>query len=69
MYVGLDGDEAYSRSLQLLYGEATLNLALDLLNGEQRFFGFSALGADFEGSAAHRQLLAAYAKVQACKAG
>lgn len=67
--VGLDGDEAYSRSLQLLYGEATLNLALDLLNGEQRFFGFSALGADFEGSAAHRQLLAAYAKVQACKAG
>lgn len=65
--VGLEGDENYSAALELLYGAETLEQALALLNGEQRFFGLGGLGANYEGSSLHQKLLAAYAKVQACK--
>ncbi|MBS1155966.1 MAG: hypothetical protein H6R07_1890 [Proteobacteria bacterium] len=66
--VVLEEYESYLPALQLLYGEQTLQQALALLNGEARFFGLGALGPNFEASAMHQKLLAAYAKVQAHKA-
>ncbi len=65
--MGLEEYESYLPTLQLLYGEQTVHLALDLLDGEARFFGLGALGSNFEASAMHQKLLAAYAKVQVCK--
>jgi ribosomal protein S12 methylthiotransferase accessory factor len=53
----------YATALRLLYGSDTLDLALALLNQEQRFWGLGALGPNFEASANHSALLAAYRKV------
>ncbi len=66
--VALDEYESYLPALQSLYGEQTLQQALALLNGEARFFGLGALGSNFEASAMHQKLLAAYGKVQVRKA-
>ena len=53
----------YAAALRLLYGSDTLDLALALLNQEQRFWGLGALGSNFEASVNHSALLAAYRKV------
>jgi ribosomal protein S12 methylthiotransferase accessory factor len=53
----------YAPALRLLYGSDTLDLALALLNQEQRFWGLGALGSNFEASVNHSALLAAYRKV------
>ncbi len=53
----------YAAALRLLYGSDTLDLALALLNQEQRFWGLGALGPNFEASVNHSALLAAYRKV------
>ncbi|MDD4887887.1 MAG: 30S ribosomal protein S12 methylthiotransferase accessory factor YcaO, partial [Thiomonas sp.] len=53
----------YAPALRLLYGADTLDLALALLNQEQRFWGLTTLGPNFEASANHSTLLAAYRKV------
>ena len=53
----------YAPALRLLYGSYTLDLALALLNQEQRLWGLGALGPNFEASVNHSALLAAYRKV------
>ena len=62
-------NESYLPVLYALFGERTVQQAQSLLSGETRFFGLGALGANFEASGMHQKLLAAYAKVQACKVG
>ncbi|NRR29480.1 YcaO-like family protein [Oxalobacteraceae bacterium] len=59
----LDERENYRVSLALLYGAETLRTAEALLDGSERFFGLATLGPDFEGSAMHQTLLAAYDKL------
>ena len=63
-----DASENYTRSLALMFGAETLQLAEALLDGSERFFGLDTLGADFEGSAMHQTLLAAYDKLFAADA-
>ena len=60
----LEDVERYDASLRLLFGEKTLKQAFALVNREEQFFGLNTLGANFEGSEMHRQLLMAYEKVQ-----
>ena len=50
-----------------LYGAATLEQAMALLDGELRFFDQPSPGLDLVGCDMHQRLLAAYAKVQALK--
>ncbi len=47
-----------------MYGRATLEQAFSLFNQDERFFGLSTLGPDFEGSVIHQRLLDAYRKVR-----
>lgn len=61
--MNLDDAGNYRRSLDLLYGAATVRQAEALLNRSERFFGLETLGADMEGSQMHRTLLAAYDKL------
>jgi ribosomal protein S12 methylthiotransferase accessory factor len=55
----------FEPALALLYGSDTLNQAFALFNQDERFFGLTTLGADFQGSPIHQRLLAAYRKVRA----
>jgi ribosomal protein S12 methylthiotransferase accessory factor len=61
--VRLEEPENFRRSLELLYGADTLAMAEALLDGSERFFGLETLGPNFEGSALHQSLLAAYDKL------
>ena len=60
----LEDAHHYDANLSLLFGAATLKQAYALVNRDQQFFGLNALGPNMEGSNMHRQLLAAYDKVQ-----
>jgi ribosomal protein S12 methylthiotransferase accessory factor len=62
--VRLDDPAAYESALTLMYGRETLAQAMALFNQDERFFGLTALGDDFEGSAIHQRLLEAYRKVR-----
>jgi ribosomal protein S12 methylthiotransferase accessory factor len=53
----------YRRSLVMLYGAESVRQAEALLDRSERFFGLETLGVDFEGSAMHQTLLAAYDKL------
>ncbi len=55
-------------ALVSLYGEETLDLATDLIDGEVRFFGLVSPGPELEGCALHQRLLAEYAKAHAVHA-
>lgn len=55
----------FEENLALMYGDATLQQALSLFNQEAQYFGLNDLGANYEGSKMHQQLLAAYEKVRA----
>jgi len=59
----LEDIAAHRRSLDLLYGADVVRQAQMLLDRSDRFFGLDPLGADMEGSAMHRTLLAAYDKL------
>jgi len=61
--VRLEEPENFRRALELLYGADTLAMAEALLDGSERFFGLETLGPNFEGSAMHQSLLAAYDKL------
>jgi ribosomal protein S12 methylthiotransferase accessory factor len=61
--IKLEEPDNYRRSLELLYGAETLATAEALLDGSERFFGLDTLGPNFEGSAMHQTLLAAYDKL------
>jgi ribosomal protein S12 methylthiotransferase accessory factor len=60
----LSDPDAYEAALLDLYGEETLDLAADLIDGEVRFFGLASPGLDLAGCQLHQSLLAEYAKVQ-----
>nr|WP_315219298.1 30S ribosomal protein S12 methylthiotransferase accessory factor YcaO [uncultured Duganella sp.] len=61
--VRLDEPENFRQALELLYGAVTLAMAEALLDGSERFFGLETLGPNFEASAMHQSLLAAYDKL------
>ncbi|WP_295994377.1 30S ribosomal protein S12 methylthiotransferase accessory factor YcaO [Rugamonas sp.] len=66
--INLEDADNYRRSFELMYGADTVRQAEALLDGSARFFGLETLGADFEGSAMHQTLLAAYDKLFAADA-
>ena len=55
----------YEDALVSLYGEDTLDMATDLIDGEQRFFGLASPGLALAGCDLHRRLLKEYEKVHA----
>jgi ribosomal protein S12 methylthiotransferase accessory factor len=60
----LDDPSPFESALALMYGRETLEQAFALFNQDERFFGLTKLGSDFEGSAIHQRLLEAYRKVR-----
>ncbi|MBN8766401.1 MAG: YcaO-like family protein [Thiobacillus sp.] len=62
--VQLDDPDSFEPALALMYGRETLEQAFALFNQNERFFGLTTLGENFEGSAMHRRLLEAYRKVR-----
>ena len=65
---GPDALENYAGALAWQYGEHTLNDALDVLLGEQRFYGLEAIDSEgFTNLPAMQRLLAAYRKLQQAK--
>lgn len=61
----MDDPNAYESALVSLYGDETLDLATDLIDGEIRFFGLQSPGLALEGCVLHQQLLAEYARAHA----
>ena len=53
----------YRDSLLSLYGNYSLDTAVAMLRGEERFFGLDAPGMDLTGCVTHQRLLAAYRKL------
>ena len=62
--IQLDEPTPFEPVLALLYGRDTLRQAIALFNQDERFFGLTHLGDNFEGSAIHQRLLEAYRKVR-----
>jgi ribosomal protein S12 methylthiotransferase accessory factor len=63
----LNHTKPFNANLALMYGAETLQQAQELLSRESLYFGLNNLGANMEGSEMHKQLLAAYDKVNAKK--
>jgi ribosomal protein S12 methylthiotransferase accessory factor len=61
----LDDPDAYEAALVGLYGDETLDLAADLIDGEVRFFGLQSPGLNLEGCDLHQRLLKQYEKAHA----
>jgi ribosomal protein S12 methylthiotransferase accessory factor len=61
----MDDPNACEDALLALYGEETLDLATDLIDGEVRFFGLSSPGLDLNHCELHQRLLGEYAKTRA----
>lgn len=66
--LSLTDPDAYEATLVGLYGDATLDLASDLIDGEIRFFGLASPGPELTGCDMHRRLLEEYAKSHAMSA-
>ncbi|MBW8363674.1 MAG: YcaO-like family protein [Rhizobium sp.] len=62
--VQLHDPSPFEPALALMYGRETLEQAFALYNQDERFFGLTKLGSNFEGSAIHQRLLDAYRKVR-----
>lgn len=60
---GKNKSQHYLRSLNLLYGKECVRQASALLDRSERFFGLPSLGENYEVSAMHQTLLAAYDKL------
>lgn len=60
----LDDPNSFEPALALMYGRETLEQAFALFNQDERFFGLTKLGGNFEGSVIHQRLLEAYRKVR-----
>jgi ribosomal protein S12 methylthiotransferase accessory factor len=60
----LDDPSPFEPALALMYGREALEQAWALFNQDERFFGLTTLGSNFEGSAIHQRLLGAYRKVR-----
>ena len=69
--IRLENPAPFEASLNLLYGADAVQQAHKLVHPDdypnERFFGLGTLGPNFEGSAMHTQLLAAYDKVRAAQ--
>ena len=61
----MDDPDAYEAALVGLYGDDTLDLATDLIDGEVRFFGLQSPGLNLEGCDLHQRLLKEYEKAHA----
>ena len=61
----MDDPDAYEAALVGLYGDETLDLATDLIDGEVRFFGLQSPGLNLEGCDLHQRLLKQYEKAHA----
>ncbi len=60
----LESPSPFEHALELMYGRETLDKAFAHYNQEERFFGLTTLGKNFEGSKMHTHLLEAYLKVR-----
>jgi ribosomal protein S12 methylthiotransferase accessory factor len=61
----MDDPDSCETALVALYGEETLDMASDLIDGEVRFFGVPSPGLGLEGCDLHQRLLGEYAKAHA----
>jgi ribosomal protein S12 methylthiotransferase accessory factor len=61
----MDDPDSYEAALVGLYGDETLDLASDLIDGEVRFFGLKSPGMNLDGCVLHQALLAEYEKAHA----
>jgi ribosomal protein S12 methylthiotransferase accessory factor len=61
----MDDPDSCETALVALYGEETLDMASDLIDGEIRFFGAPSPGLALDGCALHQRLLGEYAKAHA----
>lgn len=62
--IRLENPVPFETALALLYGDETLRKAQALIHQDERFYGLTHLGSNFEGSAIHQRLLEAYRKVR-----
>jgi ribosomal protein S12 methylthiotransferase accessory factor len=62
--LAMEDPNVFEEALVSLYGDATLDMATDLIDGEARFFGLLSPGLDLAGCDLHRRLLAEYAKTR-----
>ena len=58
----MDEPDTFEAALIKLYGEETLDMATDLIDGDVRFFGLPSPGAGLGGCDLHQRLLAEYEK-------
>ncbi len=58
----MEDPNLYEEALATLYGDETLDLATDLIDGEVRFFGLQSPGMSLQGCELHQSLLAEYVK-------
>lgn len=61
----MEDPNIYEEALLSLFGDQTLDLASDLIDGVVRFFGLPSPGLDLAGCELHQRLLGEYAKVRA----
>ncbi len=57
----------YTDSLKLMYGEATVDDGIKLLEGEDSFYGLHSPGLSLDGFVTHNKLLTGYAKLHKAK--
>jgi len=60
----MDDPNVFEEALVSLYGEETLDMSTDLIDGELRFFGLASPGMNLDGCDLHRRLLAEYEKTR-----
>ena len=58
----MDDPDSYEGTLAALFGDDTLDMASDLIDGEVRFFGLQSPGLQLDGCELHQRLLREYAK-------
>jgi ribosomal protein S12 methylthiotransferase accessory factor len=58
----MDDPNACEAALVSLYGDETLDMATDLIDGDLRFFGLQSPRPNLEGCDLHQRLLGEYAK-------
>ena len=63
----MEDPNIFEDALISLFGEETLDMATDLIDGEIRFFGLASPGPELAGCTLHQQLVQEYLKVQAAK--
>ena len=63
----MEDPNIFEDALVSLYGEETLDMATDLIDGEVRFFGLASPGLALDGCDLHQRLLQEYEKANATK--